>query len=1105
MRMLLSTLFVSAAIGVDAQTDSLPYVFAAPDGISRGLGEISTVEGFDTFPRRTTRVDLGELAVAKTGVRQSGSAHIGLNLFDGVELEGMVERVRATSAGYALSGRIVGRAWGSFTIVVNGDVVAGDVRESGSVYRLYGRGGTVHIQQVDPALLRECEGGRIPPVGQAPPGRPPAADSLSEPFSGATSGAMQDDDSVIDVFVFYTVSTRKLAGGHDLMRANIDLDVAWTNDAYALSGVTQRINLVGIAETEDILPLRGSQLWWLTYRIPHVRAIRDAYAADLVAVKDGRGGGLAWISMLNPWPAHLAFSVVGLYPPDTFAHELGHNMGLRHPRNGLNPDVENTPYPYSHGYVLPGLPSYSDTGLGNFTIMDGRGPPGLQRFSSPRLNHKGVPLGVPGDEPSFHADGPADAVRSLENTRVEVANFRSRADRCHYRLTPGSAEIPVGGGSFTVEVETGDDCNWSAKSHDSVLAVESGAEGVGNGRVTYRVAANGGWERVAALRIAGETFLVRQGSDRVPLPVCDRSPAVQDAIESALDKSCEDIDAADLNRIARLIITSETVPVEGDLDGMTNLGDLHIHWSEDSPLPVSIFDGLSNVVELLVAGAGLEAGALDALQSLNKLQLNGGNKLPSGLFAEMSNISRLNLYDYDLASLPFGSFHGLTGVDDLHLLGSRLGQIERGAFEGLDQLTKLRLKGNEIESLRPGAFQGLSRLRSLSLDDNKLTRLAAGTFDGLSQVEFLNLNDNMLLEVERETFRGLSGIEYLYLSNNRLKTLPVGIFSGLTTLRWRLDLSNNPLERLEPGIFAGLGNLRALMLGQADLKDLPLGTFSGLTSLIVLDLHANKLEQLQAGVFGGLVELAEIRLHENRLQKLPAGIFAGLLRLNAVTLRDNPGTPFMFVLDLGRGPLYGNRTESVALRVLQGAPFAMMASLSVENGYAAVNEVSISAGQTEGAGVSIMPAGDDTVTVSLASAPQNPTVLGCEETHKKPCYPGVRIVAGEPISLYGLPDQTLSNDEPARFDLIDVFGVFFDSHALSFAVTSSQPGIVETVVTDRYLTLTTGEAGTAIVTVVATDGQTSVTRRFTVTVPETLRTFWHGWRLRVLTQQSDDN
>ena len=112
-------------------------------------------------------------------------------------------------------------------------------------------------------------------------------------------------------------------------------------------------------------------------------------------------------------------------------------MGLAHDRyaeiygccDGLN-----MVYPYSHGYVNqrvfePDAPISSRW----HTIMTSnsqqcydagfRCAP-LLRFSNPDLTYKGDAMGVPGDEPSSSVDGPADARRSLNETRRFVANFR---------------------------------------------------------------------------------------------------------------------------------------------------------------------------------------------------------------------------------------------------------------------------------------------------------------------------------------------------------------------------------------------------------------------------------------------------------------------------------------------------------------------------------------------------------------------------------------------------------------------------------------------------------------------------------------------------------
>ena len=1050
-------------------------------------------------------VDLTELASIDELVRESGSARINLRLADDVEFDGVVARTVPTSAGVALSGS--GSTGESFTIVLNGDMVAGDIRGPQGVYRLLGRSATVQVQQIDPASVARCEGGLTAeePAAQRPE-RPEAS-----PLHLEAVAASQNDGSTIDVFVFYTSTIRRTAGGHELMRAIVDLDVAWTNEAYRASGVRQRVNLVGVAELEDFPADEGFPLHRLTYRVPDVRTIRDSYAADLVALKFRGSGGLAWLSVLHPRAEHLGFSLVGLYGPDTFAHELGHNMGLRHPRNGVNPDVENTPYPYSHGYVLPGLPKRDpNSNIRNSTIMDDQPGAGLQRFSDPRAEYRGVPLGVPGDEPSPHTDGPADAVRSLDNTYRAVANFRSSGTRCDYRLSPASSAAPSAGGTFTIGVQTGAHCAWTVATHDPGVILQAGAGGSGNGRVRFRVEPNAGWERTVALRIGGEMHVVRQASDRTPAPVCGRSPAVVDAIIEALGKPCAEVRPRDLNAIPRLDVEAETVPVAGDFDGMTNLGGLSLRWSEDAPLPAAALDGLVNVVELSLAGAGVEPGALDSLISLGTLVMRGGRSLGENSFRRLSGLRALRLVDFDVPGLRRGTFRGLDNLSTLSIRNSRVGRVEQGAFEGLAAIRTLSMVQGEIDSLAPGAFRSLGTLDTLQLYGNDLTSLPAGAFDGLASLRWLNLQSNALADLDPGSFRGLSTLRYLYLDGNRLQSLPEGIFDDLTGLRWRLNLSDNQLEALRPGTFERLGDLYALMLGGNDLARLAPDTFRGLESLIVLDLAGNGLEELDAGTFRTVPDVGELRLHDNALTRLPERIFEGLTELSSVTLRDNPGAPFPFEVDLVRAARAGTGIEAVALSIEQGAPFAMTAGLSVDGGRVTDAEVHIQAGQLRGAGIPLAPAGDGTVRVTVRAVPENPTALGCESVNAgnygnlKPCYPGIALVPGEPLVLYGIPDQALSDNRPVTVDLNDVFGVFFDTAALSFTATSGDPGVVGTSLARGVLTLTPGAGGTATVIVVASDGRTQVTREFVVTVPETLRTRWRGWRLRTLIREADD-
>ena len=116
----------------------------------RGSGALNRA----TLRQRQVMVDLGRLSRLQDG----GSPALRLNLFEDVELLGLIERRTPTySGGYALSGRLAGVAGGSVTLVVNGNVVAGTVRLSGATFRIRAAGAGRHaILQVDPSRLPQA-------------------------------------------------------------------------------------------------------------------------------------------------------------------------------------------------------------------------------------------------------------------------------------------------------------------------------------------------------------------------------------------------------------------------------------------------------------------------------------------------------------------------------------------------------------------------------------------------------------------------------------------------------------------------------------------------------------------------------------------------------------------------------------------------------------------------------------------------------------------------------------------------------------------------------------------------------------------------------------
>ena len=271
------------------------------------------------------------------------------------------------------------------------------------------------------------------------------------------------EQSVIDVAVFYTPAAREWAGGIDEIETSIDLMVAETNAAYEASGVNQRIKLVAVEEVVgytqavdtgsreaaaiDLDRLQSPSDGYMD----DVHETRDAVAADIVLLVRSDDLNLAnWMATPSQTFESRAFGVVIADNALTFAHELGHIMGLHHDRYEYCRDglCNFAPFPYAFGYVnqrafdpndpeSPNPDPTVPTTAGWRTIMayfdqchaaGNLSCPQLLRFSNPDQLHPdpgGDPLGKAGLEPSPGVDGPSDAVRMLNRTRGYVANFRS--------------------------------------------------------------------------------------------------------------------------------------------------------------------------------------------------------------------------------------------------------------------------------------------------------------------------------------------------------------------------------------------------------------------------------------------------------------------------------------------------------------------------------------------------------------------------------------------------------------------------------------------------------------------------------------------------------
>lgn len=223
--------------------------------------------------------------------------------------------------------------------------------------------------------------------------------------------------TIIDVLVVYTPRVETQFGGLTGVRAAADLAIQQANQAYADSGVIQRLRLAhvgvvnynesGILQTDlDRLtrPADGFMDEAITQRID--------YRADLVHlfVSYGDQSELGWLNNFSTFNTTWSFSVSNTFylANDAFTRAIGSNQGLDHDwvmmSQGAFPQ-------YSFGFSFTG-----SSGQRWKTLMSNGTGTRIRRHSNPALLFDGVPSGQP-----LTAANPADAAQSLNNTGPTIA------------------------------------------------------------------------------------------------------------------------------------------------------------------------------------------------------------------------------------------------------------------------------------------------------------------------------------------------------------------------------------------------------------------------------------------------------------------------------------------------------------------------------------------------------------------------------------------------------------------------------------------------------------------------------------------------------------
>ena len=858
--------------------------------------------GGETERYRRMRVDFTALDEVRAALADGEAPTIGVNLFDDMRFEAVDLRTAPTATGYSLAASLRNIPHGTLTLVVNGEFVTGTVRTPLATFTIDSSGGPVHIRKVDPSTLPKL----------ADPLVPSRFPNSTRAVGDDDASASADDPSVVDVLVLYTPAVQDARGGIVPVHTMVDLWVAETNQALEDSGADLRVFLtrtVGVAYQEA-----GSSVIDL-YRLAipgdgyldvahELRRKTGADLVHLVATSDDVCGIAFLMPRISPEFENRGFGVTNhVCGGSTFAHELGHNLSLRHDRYV---DPSNSPHAYSHGYVNQRAFEQDAVRAQRWrTIMaypnqcsaSGFQCPRLLRYSNPEQSYMDDPLGVAGDSATLRTDGPADARRSLNDARTVVAAYRragsdlaitpvltdrswnagqdvtiiaavtnqGRIESAATTATYYRSSDPVIGTGDTV-IGTFEVGALSAKANDNhALATTAPNE---HGRFYYGLCVD---------IVEGETDTTNNCSVGLSVTV---GPTV----------SVSDARIVEGQPLTFSVIASEapSTPVEirwelrqgtavAGTDYADATGTLTIAAAETfgtvsvDTLADDLPEGEDTLTLVLVgtsppegfvvsADAGEATGTI--LNDDDDLRIPDEN-LRAALRGALGKQNDENITADEVGTLatlvvPNRGIQDLTGIQaatGLRLLVLNGNSVtDFGPLRHLANLTRLELADNGITDL--AGLGELSNLTDLVLFGNNLDDLSP--LAGLTSLRSLDLDSTGVSDLQ--PLAGLTAMETLYFRRNAVADLsPLQDLSRLSTL----DLAYNNVSDLQP--LKGLTSLSWLVLWSNEITDVE--PLRNLKRLFWLDLDENAVEDIEP--LAGLSDLAFLWLLDNEIADLP--------------------------------------------------------------------------------------------------------------------------------------------------------------------------------------------------------------------------------------------
>ncbi len=272
------------------------------------------------------------------------------------------------------------------------------------------------------------------------------------------------------------------------------------------------------------------------------------------------------------------------------------------------------------------------------------------------------------------------------------------------------------------------------------------------------------------------SFLIGIGWAEMPaefIPVCDRSPLMQNFIVAELKIPCEKITAEDLAKITEIDLAGYGIKKlqNNDFNGFTHLEKLDLSNNHLNNLHQDFFFFPESLRELYLQNNSLKEGIhYKVLEKLPKLAALNISNNQMHIVPDLRANAQLRIFyasNNPFSFLPDDVFSGNRNLVRIFLDNIGLNNLPHKIFDGLFKLEQLELSSNRLDTfLGFQVFSQTPSLRYLSLRRNRLDSFPT----------------NLVL---------LPKLVFLYLDDNNISYFPDNVV--LPPSLKRLDLERNPI------------------------------------------------------------------------------------------------------------------------------------------------------------------------------------------------------------------------------------------------------------------------------------------------------------------------